>query len=292
MVRGVFLCVATGAVWTAIAVLYRSVAGDHKTIVGFHLVAKVLGFCVSWSLFVRWNAIDTGYWREQAPMLGIIYIGASIGAIYPFFMSRAMRLGGSGISWAVGQAAMVVPLLVAIIVWGEAVTPARTVGFFAILAMVTALGAGDSTGRREGTWYSMMALTFLLIGTSQALVSIPSHTEAWIDGANIRVATVSTAALAVYIVLGVAVGPHFSPRTVVLGGVHALLAPLSHQLSFSAMDVLGTFGMVGFFFPIAIGVSMVGVAAFGIVSGDERATPRAIVGLAVGILGIFLVSVG
>ena len=173
---GIMLMIVAGISWAAVGVIVG--AGSNKKV----SMAEVQ--CCS-SLMIVAAAIVMLFIRPDHPADGSVRF-MSLAAfwcagMFNFFMllliQTAMRNGPNGIAWAIIQSGMVVPFLVGTFFFKENPAWGRLLGLLMLLVSLVlfAFARDNSVKGNRAVWLAASAFGFLVAGTNQTLVNLPSY---------------------------------------------------------------------------------------------------------------------
>ncbi|MBQ9088972.1 MAG: EamA family transporter [Lentisphaeria bacterium] len=207
---------------------------------------------------------------------------------------QALKRGNPGIAWAIGQSALIVPLIALSIWYKEPLQLYKVIGIVFIIGGIIAL-AGDKN--KEGspvqnTGIMLALLAFCITGGAGTMTSSCGYFS-YNDQGNIRtLITLSAYMLTALIWKLCARDFSFKLNRKALGiiGLMALSTCTGIFLQFKGLDHLAAKRAGGVFFPLAIGICVAGFSLYTILVKKEKYSLTAGCGLAAVILGIIVIS--
>lgn len=254
-------------------------------------------------------AVLQGVGRAEGLEAGLVALGVAQGVLFIggfWLFSLAIRRAGMGLAAGVMRLSVVVPVVAAALVWGEAVTPAQMAGlvlagmaFFLVARPPKALpgavavdAAGDTTDAARGGTFGLLALLFLAGGLVDVLNKAFAETYAgrvpeslfllFVFGVACAVGT------AVVIATGVRTG-RWPSRAVVGWGV--VLGLINYgSADFFLRAIAWAAGRAAFVFPANSVSIVVGAALIGRLVWGERLSRANVAGLLVAAVALVLLA--
>lgn len=208
-------------------------------------------------------------------------------------MMVAMARGPTGITWAVGQSALVVPFAGSILFGHEQLRAGGLLGLVLILAMIAVLGWGQknqSGGVQKKGWKLVLAACFMAIGLSQMGFTATSWGTVWEDTARIRTPFMALLTFVFSTGLLLPKLPRFEKSIFWLGAASGLIMAVSEFCLFRSMDFFKPLGFVAIVFPTAIGVCIIAYTVYSMLWRRERLKWYEAAILLTGIAGMWLMS--
>ena len=209
-------------------------------------------------------------------------------------MFHALRRGNPGTAWAIGQSALIVPLIALAIWYKEPLPTHNLIGITLIIAGIAAMAGdkknGENPTQRAGIYLAILA--FCITGSAGTMVASSGYFT-YNDCGNLRtVLTLSGYALSALIWKVAARDFNFklSKAALKIIALMSLSTCAGLFLQFKALDHLAARQSGGIFFPLAIGVCIAGFTLYTIVIKHERYSKCATAGLAAVICGIIAIS--
>jgi len=285
--------VLAGLTWTAIGVVFSKVANKGIDSVAFITVAAFFTMIFS-APMVRWQVVFSEPVDNLLLLTILMLISGALNMLASYVMLIAMGKGHNGYTWAIGQSAMLIPFVMSIVIWRDRVSGAGIVGMALILTMVVALGASKSSGGKTDysrIWLVLSLTVFLLYGIQQTINTIPTRWDGWSDSLNLRVPLSFAGGFLFQLVLLLCSKGKITKSSVISGFFAAILIVAGGVFIFQSIDLLGELGLLPVVYPLAISISIMGVSLYSAVFLKESFKLLQIAGLAIGFVGIVLVSI-
>lgn len=295
MMLGVLLLVATGFAWTFTGVILSWCSRHRLAPVMLLGPQSLLGVLVVFAVMPDYTRLRAGPTAGEWALVAVMLMAGMVNACGVLTLQRAMHRGHHGVTWAIGQSAMVLPFLVGVLVFGESPSPWRLLGLLAILASLFTLGYVESTpveaNKPAGPAWGLLALAALaLLGSGQTLSALPSYMPALIDAAHLRLPVFYLGNGAIMIVLWRRHGGQPDRRIMILA-IIGVVTGLSGTLAlFHGLDLLAQARLASLGFPIAVGTCIVGFAVYSSAVLREPLTRGHLVGMMLGAAGVTLLA--
>lgn len=284
-----------GLVWTLVGVAMGTVARRGWSLVAFYLIGTWCVSLAAWALLPRWGALLAGQVRVPPGLVGLLVAGGVANTAGQVLLVSSMRRGNPAVAWTIGQSAMVISYLWAVLVWHDPLSWNATLGMglvvVALAALATRRAAADHPAHPTGNWPLLALGACLSVGTAQILLTLPSRVPALADGAGLRIPIVNTTAAVAYLVAWGCRRPPITRGVALASLGWATLALLAYGLMFAALDELGTQRLTGIFFPLGVGTCILGFALHARFVAREHLTAQQQLGLGAGLLGVLLLAV-
>lgn len=286
MLFGILLSLLTGVSFIAVGAVY-SYAGnrirmtDAMLAYNWILVLALLPFC---------RTLTEAPWGLTALMAftGAINIAAML------LLQKAMAAGNSGIAWAIGQSALVGPLVCGMIFFGERPSLWRTAGAVAIVAGMLLIGLSrPESGKPHGgrSWLKLAFGAFLILAAAQSLVTASSCWEYRMSGPDRAFCMSAGAAIALLAVkLARPKQIEFSRTMRITIGLLTGAGLASLLLTFAALDRLAKVSLAGIGYPIMLGSCIAGFALYSALALKEKINGTGWSAIAAIVCGILLLS--
>lgn len=261
---GIVMLVVAGLGWAVTGTLLSHLARHRIPAAAVLAMQMLVAMTLAWVILPDYSALAesgiTVHWR----LVLLMFSGGLINGVGVLTMQYAMRSGHTGVVWAIGQSALVLPFIVGLAFFDESVTVMRVLGVGAILtaliiyassrshAPVTAPGAAPSDSR----WFLKALSVMLIFGVSQSVMSLPSHLPALTDTARLRVPSFFLGFCLFFVVVWARHPLRPQPRTLGFAAICGVTAVTSTLLLFLGLDRLAQAQMVSIGFPIGIGASI------------------------------------
>jgi drug/metabolite transporter (DMT)-like permease len=289
--------VATGLGWAFTGVLLSYCARRQVATVTLLGPMNLLGLLIVFTVLPDYGRLRGGLLAGEWALAGVMLAAGMINAWGLLTLQRAMRRGHHGVTWAIGQSAMVVPFLVGVLVFGDAPGAWRLVGFAAILVSLFVLGRAEAepdaaTERQAGSGWMLQALSALaLLGVGQVLSALPSYLPALADGARLRLPMFLLGNGSVMVVLWGRHGGRPDRRTLALALIGCVTGLAATLAMFRGLDLLAAVRLGALGFPIAVGTCIVGFATYSAAVLREPLTRERAMGLLLGLAGVVLLAI-
>lgn len=279
MLGGLLGIIGLGLLWTAVGVIQTRVAKGGG-IAAFYAVGTPLVAILALPL-VDWSQVSVAQLAE--PALLAVAVAGAINAGGQQLMIHAMRRGHRGLSWAIGQSAMVWPFVAAVLIWGE---QPGLIGWLAIsLLLIGLVLSARPTGARLGpAWVAVALCSWLAIGIGQVCFALPSQMGGAIT-AGLRTPVALSAAAVVHITVCLLTGQRPSRRDARLALLWSVVALAAFGLLFATLDSLATVGRTGIVFPLATATTIAAFALYSRLRLHESLGRGQTIGLATILLG-------
>lgn len=293
---GLMYVVLAGLTWTAIGIAFSKVANKEIDSVVFITVAAFFTMIFSVPM-VRWQLVSSEPVTNLPPLIILMLISGAFNMLASYVMLIAMGKGHNGYTWAIGQSAMLIPFLMSIVIWRDAVSVSGIIGMTLMLVMVITLGAcksrgeGDKKQSYSRLWLILSLIVFLLYGIQQTINTIPTRWYDWNDTLNLRVPLSFTGGFIFQLILLLFSKRKITKPSVIRGFFAAILIVVGGVFIFLAIDNLNDYGLLPIVYPLAISISIMGVSLYSVAYLKENFKFLQIVGLLVGFIGIVLVSI-
>ena len=292
-VIGLLLTLLIGLLWSFVGVYYKLMANWKINPFNIGIVTGTLGIVLSLCFITHTGSFLNG----ELPLPGWKYVVfvllagfANSGGCY--ILQRSMLYGRSGVMWAIGQSALVVPFLAITILYSEPWSFIKLAGTAAILVGMAFFGmknsqkSGDAPRPRYGLQLAL--ISFLILGLAQTMFSALSF-FAYDDPGESRPLLAGAGALLATAFCKIVLkdrGFHFERKLLPVILLLAMQGVIVLLLQFSALDHLRRCGMNGIFFPVAVGLCIGGYALWAVLFFKEKPTRILTAGLCAILTGI------
>jgi len=259
--------------------------------------------------FLFWNAfltalpaliypgrLDTAF-SQGVPRFGELILWITGGGICSISASlmvqRAMKHGSNNLVWAIQQAGLLLPFLSGVIFFKQSCGWFQFFGIALILAGLFLPSGGNDARERLRSWFPFAFGAFFLMGTAEAMQSVPSYWGGWEDSAILRPALAYAGGS-----LGSAGAAFFLKRkllpvgrvTLLFAAVVAVWNVLTVICMFKALDICSANGIGPIGFPVMIGASILFFAVYSVFVIREKNSVRQWAGLAAILSGVVIIS--
>ncbi len=300
MLEGLGLNLIVGLLWAGVGVMFSQISARRLPAQLIYCLGCGFVALVGWIALVDWSVLLSG----QMPKLGATIFWmtlagfANIGGMS--LMIHTMSLGHRGLTWAIGQSAMVVPFVASVLIWRDPVAPVGYMGMLCLLAALALIsrrhkGTGEfarcsKSAAADRHWLLMAFLTLIVIGLSQTSMTVTSRWPEWEDAANLRLPVTYTASAALMLVFTLIQRKPLTRRLLPWGLLYGAVALTSFTMLFACLDLMADNGLAGIVYPIAIGVCITGFSIYSRLVLKESMKPASMAGLILCLLGVVLLS--
>lgn len=296
MAVGILLSMALGATWALIGVVLTKVAKSNTSAITFYMSGCWLAAGFSWLFLADWPVLAVEIPARTAELSVWLGLSGILNSLGQLLLVNAMNSGHKGVSWAIVQTGMLIPLIASFIFWSERISLAGACGIALLLLAIILMSRGRRDSEAQpacgisAKWLFFVFGALFLIGSSQAFQTVSSHWANWQDEGNLRVCFLATSG-AIANTFWVALQRETITRKAIgYGAVWAVLAIFSYIILFHAIDILAREGMSGFVFPFSQATCMVGFALYSLLLLKERFSRSACYGLCCGVTGIIMMA--
>lgn len=293
MLQGIILCILTGLIWAVSGANTSRMARSGSDPVAFSAISSLFSTLWAWLFVADWDKLINQSIPRLGDLLIVMPLTSVFASAYSILMLYAMKKGHTGISWTIGQSAMVVPFILSIVIWNDKVTATGIAGIAFILVTLILLGSSRSaqtTQKTELIWYPIILLTFISISLQQLFSMIPSHWEGWTDVANLRIPLSATTSFAIQIILMLAMKKRPDRRIVLNALFQSVLGITGSKIFYTSMDLIAPTGYLPIVYPLAVSICILGVTLYSMFIIKEYFGKREVLGVVTGLAGIILIS--
>lgn len=283
MWQGFLLAILTGFTWTAIGVVLSRCAKKSFDVVAYSLAQTFFGILFTALCYIRFGEI---VWRELLILLVLVGTGGVINSIAQMVVRQAMSRGNHGPVWAISQAALVIPFLAGVVLWGNTGSVGQWLGTGLIAGGILIPVAEQFRSQRNVLLPTLVA--FLLFGLVQTLYAAPSQIPDFHDSAGLRSTLVSLGGFAGWclVMSSRRERPAWNRPTLGLALFMALLSLVSLKIFFLGLDQLSRAGLGNVGIPLIVGANILGFAFYSRVVLRERPSKPETAGSAMVLAGI------
>lgn len=294
MKNAVLIILAVGSLWAAVGVVVSRVAKRGEDFLSFMSFTSLLTAATAWIAIPQHHLLFAKRdveWMQSSLLMVLAGLFSAIGMTV---MHHGMRSGHHGATWTIGQSALVCPFVVGILVWRDDLQLTSLCGVLAVLCAIILFGmsanrSSECNSHSGGRWLSVALLALALLGVQQTLTAIPSWAN-WQDTARVRIPMLLTGS-----VIGYNTTRLIFQRTLRLrkwgeGILLCVVVLVSQLLLFRALDMFASLSRAALVYPIAVGTCTTVFAMYSVFFLKEKATASQILGMAIGCLGVVLVS--
>ncbi len=207
---------------------------------------------------------------------------------------QALKRGNPGVAWAIGQSALIVPLIALSIWYKEPLQTYKLLGIALIIGGIIALAGDKNKGGTplQKTGIILALLAFCITGCAGTMTSSSGYFS-YVDKGNIRTVITLSAYMLTALIWKLS-SRDFSFTLNLKALCIIVLMSLSTCcgifLQFKGLDHLAAKRAGGIFFPLAIGICVAFFTLYTIIVKREKYSVKAGCGLAAVILGIIVIS--
>lgn len=277
-VTGLLLTCGIGLLWSFIGVYYKLMANWKLNPFNVGIITGVIGIVLNLLFVTRTEKFISG--ETALPSWGYILFVllagfANSGGSY--ILQRSMLYGKSGVTWAIGQCALIVPFFAITVIYSEPWNMLKLAGTGVIVAgmlFIALWNSGKNSSEAPRLRYGLvLALAaFAVLGIAQSMTSATSFMSYTDQGICRPVITVTggllaTAAGKIYLKDK---GFYFPGKLFLVVFLLAIQSVAVHVMQFAALDHLKACGMNGVFFPIAVGLCIAGYSVWSVLFFKEK----------------------
>ena len=295
LLTGFLLTFLTGLLWSFVGVYYKSMAKWKLSLYNVMLVMGALSTLLTLLFITKVSALVSG----AIPLPSTGYLLFISGAFFTniagsFILQKSMAYGKSGVCWAMGQSAFILPFLAITLIFSEPWNLLKAAGTLSVLAGMIFFAAKTSAAEQKessqpGKGVRLAILAFFVLGTAQSMISVSSFLS-YPDAGMLRtsLACFCTFIAALFCkIITKEKGFFLSKKALLLILCFAVQTVATTYIQFIALDKLKAYGMNGIFFPVAIGLCIALYSVWSILFFREKAGKYFIGGLTLILAGIF-----
>lgn len=289
------MIVAIGVLWTSVGVVFSRVAKKDVDFICFMAFSSIVTTIVATVIIPKYNLIFTQpsmtYFRAVIPTL-LVGVATVLGTVS---MNKAMRLGHHGATWALAQAALIVPFLFGVIVWNDNIKLVNIFGLVIIIVSIYLFGVAkhdnEISEKKDNLKWLIASLGCLLFfGAQQTLMTVPSRWSGWTDSAFLRVPFIQWGSMIGYNIVMIMRKKKITFKVWRLALLLSAAMIGSQLLLFKTLDIFADFSKAAIVFPMGIGVSMILFSLYSFIIIKEKATIQHVLGVTIGTIGIVLIA--
>lgn len=291
VVTGLSLSVGVGVLFTAVGTLLGRAAERGQNLTGIFAISSVTSATAAWVFFAQPGRLAEDGNPRLGELILLFAISGALGLAGQLAFAKAIAHGHKGIAWAVSQAAMVVPVLYAVTLLGDPLRPGGFTGLILILGALSLLAFGrQGTSASARHWILWAFVAFACYGVAQTINMLPSKWSGWQDRGHLRLPLFLSAFAVAAGLTAVVKRVPLTKALVLWALAHSLISLLANFMVFRAMDALAAVGSVSFVYPVAVGVSLLGMVLVSTFLFRERTGPASLFGLLLATGGVVLLA--
>ncbi len=289
---GIILTLLVGLLSALVGVFYKIAAQKNLNIFNITIISNAVSLVMLGSILIR-NMQTMNEPLQITPFscLFVILAGA-VSMAGALVLQRSMIYGNSGITWAIGQSALIVPFLCITVLFHEKwdlVKVAGTIFVLCGMAVLSIKGAAQTQKSTNPKYGILLAMaSFAILGLSQSMMSATSYIlppdTAGLRPVLMTFGCILAAFCGKYLLHEK--GFRINRTALLIIFLMGLQVLVSNTLQFKALDLLKNDDMNGLFYPIAIGTGIAAYAVCSILAFREKANKYTIAGIAVILCGI------
>ena len=294
MATGLSYAFLTAILWTGVAVFYGRAGKARTPLLPLGFTVSAIGAIVS-CVWVDWGSVITNPHPRLWSFVAIMVAAGALNQSGILLLARAMTLGHSAVTWAVGQSAISIPFLVATLCWHERVGASRGIGLVLVLTSLGFSAASrfaehKSQASRFTLWLTVTGCSFACFGGGQSLRLLPSQWGDLGPLGPLRVTVALVASATLFLTL-LAVRKQRPTEDSFRYALPIAACMLSGQYTlYRAADELAVHGLTGIVFPIGIGGSIIGFALYSQLVAKEKTSAMTWFGVGTGAVGVVLLA--
>jgi drug/metabolite transporter (DMT)-like permease len=290
---GLGLMVACSCFGMGIGIASNLAARKNAPAILFYTMVSLL-VCLFSLAFVDWNHLSFDSSSRFWQLVLVISTTGVLNAISCVLLVKTMQYGSSGISYAIFQAAMIIPCLSAAIFWGEKLVPRQVLGLFMILIMLGLITSDKSGTVGENTffkWIVLAVIVFTLQGVAAAFALVPSTWKNWNDSARIRPLIMFLSSFIVLLPMTRLEKEPVSIRALWLPTCISAVCSIAYIMClWASADIMAKVGKAGIIYPIVTSGTVVLFGAYSLFVLKEKYKLQQYIGLLFGVIGIILLG--
>ncbi len=298
MIVGVLLLIFTGLCWTFVGAVLSHCTRNRIAVVTLLGPQSVLAVLIAFWFLPDYSLLRQGIPAGMPALIAVMLAAGLANGVGILVMQRAMSMGHHGMTWAIGQSALIMPFLAGLLIFHEPPTAWRLAGIGAILSSLILFGltrehAEEGHSRKvPRTWFPLALTTLVILGVAQVLTTMPSYIPALTDTARLRMPLLYLGNGAVIVALWHRQGGRPNRPTLTLAVIGMATNFTSIFSLFRGLDLLAGYQMLSLGYPIAVGSCITLFALYSAVVLREPFTRRHLAGMVLGLTGIVLLSSG
>ena len=289
MLNGSILTIATGVIWTLVAVIYSAVAGKQKNFTGF-----MFFYCVIFAAFI-W-IFQTPQMTTAAEISKVAYCivpSALLGQLGFFALFLAMKRGSHAVAWTFTQSAMVLPFLGSWIFFDSQVKWLNFAGLTLIILALCGLGASKKDKSAEENKNSSLALIFsmialLLTGLSQFCSLLPGELGSTEEALSWRLPIYSVAGVILWGAAALIMKAKIDRQVIKYGTVYGFVVAAGQVALYMSIDALTPINMIAIVYPAALSICIILFAVYCAIFRNEKLSKPVIASLVLLLSGVIL----
>jgi uncharacterized membrane protein len=245
MLSGAIFTIATGVIWTLVAIIYSSIAGKQKSIAGFMFLYTVIFTTLIW-IFRTPQAAPA---KEICQVAWCMLPSALLGQLGFFILFLAMKKGSHAVAWTFTQSAMVIPFLGSWLFFDNLVKWFNFAGLLLIIVALIGLGISKNKPNAIENKSSHLALILSLIallvsGISQFCSLIPGEMGISTEALSWRLPINTIVGVSVWGIAALIKLAKMDWQTVKYSSIYGLVVAVGQVTLYMAIDALTPLNMM------------------------------------------------
>ena len=292
---GLLLTCTIGLLWSFTGVYYKLMAKWKLNPYDVGILTGIIGIVVNLLFVTKTGKFFSGEIPLPSWHYGVFVLFAGFANGWgSYVLQRSMLYGKSGVTWAIGQCALIVPFFAITIIYSEpwnllklSGTAVIAAGMIAVALRNSQKSSAEAPDPRYGVVLALAA--FVILGGAQSMTSATSFMS-YTDQGLLRPlitgagAVLAAAACKIYLKEKKF---YFPKKLIPVITLLSLQAVLVQVMQFCALDRLKNCGMNGVFFPIAVGLCIAGYSVWSLLFFKEKCS-----GLFIGSVAAILFGIG
>jgi len=291
--------VLTGLIFTFIGVVLKYLASAKLDAQKYFLLNYFFTCILGIIIFCKFDVVFSGEVMSPVKLVIVFGLSGAFSYLGLLFMQKAMTYGHSGVVWAIGQSALIVPFMVGVFVFNQASTLVQYLGVLSILLGVfipSMAGRKNSVYGHTGSshiWFFLSIASLLSCGAAQTFANVPSYWVDWNDNAQLRLSLGALSSMIVCLSVLLIKRQKIFPiarKLVVMAFCMACIQLVGLKMLFYTLDRLSSYNMGAIGYPIVVGSCIAGFSLYSMLVIREKVLWQNWVGLIATISGIIIIS--
>ena len=289
MLNGSIFTIATGVIWTLVAVIYSAVAGKQKHFTSFMFFYSAIFALLICIFQTPQNASAAEICKVAYPIVP----AALLGHLGFFALYLAMKKGSHAVAWTFTQSAMVMPFLGSWLFFNSQVKWVNFAGLALVILALCGLGASKKDKSAEENKNSSLALIFsmialLLTGLSQFCSLLPGELGSTEEALSWRLPIYSVAGVILWGAAALIMKAKIDRQVIKYGTVYGLVVAAGQVALYMAIDALASVDMVAIVYPAALSICIILFAVYCAIFRKEKLSKTAVSSLLLLLCGVIL----
>lgn len=294
-VIGLLLTCGVGLLWSFVGVYFKLMANWKLNPYNVNIITVLIGIVINLTFVTKTGDFISG--KMLFPTWGyvlFVMMASFVNASGSYILQHSMLYGKSGVTWAIGQSALIIPFFSITILYSEPWNLFKLAGTGAIVAGMITIAirnmqksqAADAPNPRYGLQLALAA--FVVLGIAQSMTSATSFLS-YSDPGVCRPLITGIGGLFAAIAGKIYLkdkGFYFPKRLYPVALLLAIQSVVVTVMQFFALDHLKACGMNGIFFPVAIGLCIAGYSIWSVLFFKEKSSRLFYAGVAMILAGI------